>query len=232
MTGGAAVIFEERVAVPVSALSLEGFRQWARSAEFPEEGRIDFVAGTVEIEMSPEDLLHHGLPKTAIVAALHGLVAEADRGEVYADRARLTTPAADLSAEPDAVVVLWSSLRDGRVRYVPAPDDEPDRYIEIEGAPDLVVEVVSKTSVRKDTERLPRLYARAGVPEFWLVDARGREITFEVRCLGGRDYDLRPADRDGWVLSSLLDRFVRLTRQRTPAETWRYRLEHRAPAPA
>jgi hypothetical protein len=36
-------------------LELEGFRRWAFSAEFPEIGRIDYLAGDVEVDTSPED---------------------------------------------------------------------------------------------------------------------------------------------------------------------------------
>ncbi len=36
------------------------------------------------------------------------------------------------------------------------------RYVELEGAPDLVVEIVSDSSVAKDTQRLPPRYAAAG----------------------------------------------------------------------
>lgn len=37
----------------------------------------------------------------------------------------------------------------------------------------LVVEVVSRSSVREDREVKPRLYAEAGVPEFWRVEEAG-----------------------------------------------------------
>ena len=36
----------------------------------------------------------------------------------------------------------------------------------------MVLEVVSKTSVRKDTVVLPQLYWKSKIPEYWLVDGR------------------------------------------------------------
>ena len=45
--------------------------------------------------------------------------------------------------------------------------------------PDVVLEIVSESSVEKDYERLPELYGRAGVSEFWRADVR-RELTFEI----------------------------------------------------
>ena len=66
----------------------------------------------------------------------------------------------------------------GRVRLVPKASSETADYIEIEGPPDLIVEIVSDSSVCKDTKRLPAAYFAAGVPEFWLVDARRRSWCF------------------------------------------------------
>jgi Uma2 family endonuclease len=50
----------------------------------------------------------------------------------------------------------------------------------LEVAPDLIVEIVSDTSVRKDTERLPVSYFAAGVGEFWLIDARRDPLEFLI----------------------------------------------------
>src|SRR5262249_34297703 len=48
------------------------------------------------------------------------------------------------------------------------------------GRPDWVVEIVSRSTVHKDTQRLRTLYHRAGIPEYWLIDARGAEIEFQI----------------------------------------------------
>ena len=106
--------------------------------------------------------------------------------------------------------------------------------------PDLVVEIISRGSRVKDTQRLPVLYARAGVPELWLVDALGPELRFEVRELvpgqpitdgeaerADRAFRVVAAEPDGWVSSPRLRCQVRLTRARTSRGTWRYRLERR-----
>ncbi len=218
---------EESVHIPRQATrGLAGFRAWAVSSCFPEHGRIDFLAGDLEVDMSPEDLHTHGVVKTEISTILNLLVAHAGLGEIYIDRARISSPRADLSVEPDVVVVFWETLDSGRLRYIPAASGEPDRYVEMEGAPDLVVEIVSDSSEKKDLTRLPPLYAAAGVPELWLVDARKKPIRFEIRRLGLDGYETVTPDAKGWRSSPQLGRRFHLVRKEVRPGRWIYRLEH------
>lgn len=219
---------DDTVCIPTAATrDLAGFREWACSDEFPEHGRIDFLAGDLEVDMSPEELDTHGLVKSDIAAVLQFLIARGNLGEVYVDRGRVSSPAVNLSVEPDVVVVLWETLDSGRVRKVPSKK-RPGRFIEMEGAPDLVVEIVSDGSVRKDLVRLPPLYAAAGVPELWLVDARGEEIRFEIQILRGGRYEKAALDSAGWTASPQLGRRFRLQRQEVRPGRWSYRLEQAA----
>jgi Uma2 family endonuclease len=220
-----AVIVEENVRIPADALIFEGFRSWSHSPEFPTAGRIDYLSGHVEVDLSPEDLHTHGIVKVAISSGLHALMTERQLGKVFSGRARIVSRFAGLSAEPDGVVVLWESLQAGRVRYVPASGQEPDRYSEIEGAPDVVVEVVSDSSERKDTERLPALYAAAGIPEMWVADARRGEVRFQVFNLEGGRYVRVEPDSTGWTRSPRLGVGFRLSRYSTPVSSWYYVLE-------
>ena len=115
------------------------------------------------------------------------------------------------------VAILWGSLEAGRVVSVPAADGEPNSFIELEGATDLVVEVISDSSQGKDRRRLPPLYAKAGVPELWLVDARakrGKGIELGIHVLGPNGYDLAPPDSKGWSESPMLGRRCRLRRDK------------------
>ena len=69
---------------------------------------------------------------------------------------------------------------DDKNRFVPDamivcnPDIIKDNGIH--GAPDLVVEVLSKTSVKRDRGRKREIYAKAGVKEYWIVDTWGKYI--------------------------------------------------------
>jgi Uma2 family endonuclease len=54
----------------------------------------------------------------------------------------------------------------------------------IDGAPDLVVEVLSPGTSRRDRNEKLKLYAESGVREYWIVDAIERQIEFLVSDSG------------------------------------------------
>ena len=222
-----AVSFEESFPIPAAAFSFDGFRRWAQSEGFPETGRIDYLRGDIDVDMSPEELSTHGPVKTAFAVGLGQLVAERKLGRLYIDRARVSSPTAQLSVEPDLVLVSWDSLREGRVRFLSWSAHNPHRLTEIEGPVDLVVEVVSDSSVGKDTKLLPPLYAQAGVSELWIADARGKALRFNIHTLEGGAYTRVRPDVTGWSRSPLLGASFRLVRHPAPFNGWDYTLERR-----
>jgi Uma2 family endonuclease len=222
-----AVVLEDHgLRIPASALTLDGFRAWAKSDDFPERGRISFIYPEVFVDMSPEELQTHGQVKLAITLALGALVQKHDLGQFYPDRTLVTNEAAGLSTEPDSSFVTWEGLESGRVQLIPR-EEEPEQFLEVQGTPDWVMEIVSNTSVRKDTRRLREAYHRAGVPEYWLIDARGRDIAFEVLRHTPAEY-VSAAGRSGWQRSDVIGRLFRLQRQRGRLGLWRYTLQGRA----
>ena len=223
------IFVEENFRIPQEAFSFEGFQGWIDSGEFPEAGRIDYLGGGVEVDMSPEDLFTHAAPKMAIGSRLHILIAETGLGHVFTDSTRLGSRFAALSVEPDVLVVLRDSLAAGKVRLSPAARRKGlGRFSGLEGAADLVVEIVSDGSVKKDTQRLPPLYAKAGVPELWVVDARSEELRFDIHTLKAGRYETVRPDAEGWLKSHRLERAFRLIRvQQKDLGTCFYRLEDR-----
>lgn len=217
----------EGIRIPGAVRDLQSFRRWARSGSFPERGRIDWIAGEMEIEMTPEDLNTHGATKSGIAREIGNIVEPSEMGMVYTDRCRLSTPSAELSVEPDVVVLLFETVESGRVKLIPKASREAGRYVEIEGAPDLVVECVSDSSEGKDTVRLKDRYFRAGIREYWIVDARSAPPSLMVLTRGRRAYRETPSRADGFIPSAVLGLAVRLVRIPTRAGLVRYRLETR-----
>jgi len=82
----------------------------------------------------------------------------------------------------------------------------------IEGAPDLVVEVLSPSTGYYDLTRKRRVYAETGVREYWIVDPKEQTIRVLERP-GGEQFEARSEtrDEDAAVHSGVLDGFsVRL----------------------
>ncbi len=221
------IVSDDNLQIPLGALSFDGFRAWAQSDSFPDTGRIDFLAGEIEVEMSPEDLRTHSLLKTALAVGLGILVTEHRLGWLFIDRTRLSAPAVKLSVEPDLVLVFRETIEEGHARFRSWSRSHPERLTEIEGAADVVIEIVSNSSVNKDTKLLPRLYARAGIPELWLADARGRDLRFQIHTLRDGAYVPVEPDADGWRQSPRLGVAFRLVRQASPFTGWEYTLERR-----
>lgn len=241
----AAVLIDEGCEIPDGLRTLGSFRRWATSPDFPERGRVDWVSSRIEVDMSPEDLFTHGGLKVEVVRALAN--ATKDRSmHVFTGETRVSSVDGDVSAEPDVVVVSEAAFDEGRVRLVPSAGGKPDRYVELEGGVDLIVEIVSDSSVAKDTRRLPAAYRAAGVREYWLLDARGDRMGFVIHrwdaAIGPSDSgsgngedsvapqegtESAPAERpeSATQFSAVLNATITITRSRNPAGRFVYHLQ-------
>jgi Uma2 family endonuclease len=70
------------------------------------------------------------------------------------------------------------------------------------GTPDLLVEVVSPSSVRRDRNQKMKLYARFGVKEYWISDAANRSL--DVFTLKEGLFELHSAAKEKGQVSSLV----------------------------
>lgn len=193
--------------IPSGVSDLASFRAWARSDEFPRHGRFAFLNGTLWVDGTMEQLFTHNRVKTRVTSALDQLVAAEDLGYFFSDRALLSHPGAGLSTEPDGFFVSYESVEAGRARWV---EGAVEGHVEVEGSPDLAVEVVSAGSVEKDTVELPGLYFAAGVREYWLIDARQPEPAFDLFRRGRAAFARTRRQAGGWVRSGVLGYAFRL----------------------
>ena len=225
---GPLIVFEpEGLEIPRGIVNLARFREWTRSDEFPERGRIDWLQGRLEVDMSPEDLSTHDTPKSAIAIRLGALIQEVEKGFVFIDRARFACPDADLSTEPDVLVLFVETLESGRARLIPKASGAEGRFVEIEGSVDLVVECISDSSVSKDKKRLREAYWSAGVREYWIADVRRQAVDLEVLIHRPKGYEPAPKGAEGFMASAVLGRAVRLTRKNQAAGLVFYSLDVR-----
>jgi len=101
-------------------------------------------------------------------------------------------PRPGLRCFPDLLFISQARLSDVHETY-------------LDGGPDLVVEVVSRGSKRRDRVQKFEEYAAAGIPEYWIVDHKARRMDAFALNAEGR-YEPIPIE-DGILRSRVVDGF-------------------------
>ena len=91
------------------------------------------------------------------------------------------------------------------VGYVRPENAERVHENEMDGGPDIAVEIVSRDSVQRDYGEKRDLYEAAGVEEYWIVDPRQKRVEF-LRLKKGR-YELVALDQNRIFKSSVIPGF-------------------------
>jgi Uma2 family endonuclease len=171
------VVDSDAVTIPEGITTVDAFRAWLDAGDLPEKLKTWFLDGEVWVDMSREQLDSHLGVKEEITRVLGNIVKGARSGRIYPDGVFLTNRRAGLSGNPDMVFVSNDALASGRIKRVPGKDGG---FVELDGTPDMILEVVSDSSEKKDNQTLREAYWEAGIPEYWLVDARGEEIELDI----------------------------------------------------
>lgn len=72
----------------------------------------------------------------------------------------------------------------------------------IQGAPDLIIEILSPATAERDKGLKRKLYAKYGVKEYWIADPENKRV--EVMTLGERGFETMQVYQAGGSLSSTL----------------------------
>ncbi len=149
---------------------------YADLQELPEDGkRYELLEG--ELVVSPAPTLKHQKITGRTYAFL--LRAEdAGYGEAYVAPVYVVFDDEEVT-EPDAIFIRRERLG------IATPS-------EVRGAPDLVVEVLSPSTRRRDLRVKMQIYARFGVPFYWVADPDAETV---------QSYELTP---QGYVAQALL----------------------------
>jgi Uma2 family endonuclease len=148
----------------------QGFWTYDDYAVLDDGEHYEIVNGV--LYMTPSPSWSHQEIAGEIFAHLRAYIRTAGLGGVFMAPIDVEL-ASNTVFQPDVVVLLKASQRKLKERH-------------IIGAPDLVVEVVSPSSETHDRYRKLVAYARAGVPEYWIVDPDAQ--TVEVLTLENGDY--------------------------------------------
>lgn len=95
----------KKLEIPGDIRNLTDFRRWTYSERFPKKGRIDYVQGRIEVNMSPEDLFAHGSPKAETTRVVGNVTMKLKHGKFFVDSTRLASLPGDISAEPDLLFI-------------------------------------------------------------------------------------------------------------------------------
>jgi Uma2 family endonuclease len=194
--------------VPAEVVDINSFRRWLDSPEFPQRGRIWWLCGKVWADMSREQIFTHLAIKSEYTIVLGGLAKATRRGLFLPDGLLLSNFAADISGNPDATFILNETLDSDRT---PLIEGAETGFVEVQGSPDMVLEVLSDGSVQKDLVVLRRAYCEADIREYWLVDVRKDALVFEILRHTAKGYVATRA-QSGWIKSTVFGKSFRLTR--------------------
>lgn len=157
-----------------SDLPPQGQWTYADYRRLPDDGwRYEVIRGV--LHMAPAPRPGHQKASGNIFSALDRHAREHVLGEVYAAPIDVILPGLADPVQPDILFIARSRLHIVREKL-------------IEGAPDLVVEVLSPSNWFADQRVKFEIYAAAGVNEYWIVDAERR--TVEVYGLRDGAYKL------------------------------------------
>jgi Uma2 family endonuclease len=139
----------------------------------PEDGRRhEIIDGEHFVSAAP--VPYHQTLSRRIQFQLYTQVEEQGLGEIYDAPIDVEMSRTDI-VQPDLAVIL------NRSKHLVT-------RVRIQGAPDLVVEILSESTSRLDRGKKKERYARAGVPEYWVVDGGARIVQQFV--LAEQEYEL------------------------------------------
>jgi Uma2 family endonuclease len=198
----------DQVDMPAWVVDFESFRRWMHSAAFPDEGKICFINGKVWVDPLMEEFDSHNVVRTELGRVLANLMKETKFGRYVSEGMRYGHLETELTTEPDGMIYSNEALREGRVRFA---SGEKGRKTELVGSPEIVIEIVSRSSEAKDTEWAMSAYHDAGIQEYWVIDARnGGNVKFDIYKRGKKEY-AATRKSGGWVRSAVLGKSFRLT---------------------
>ncbi|HLE27088.1 MAG TPA: Uma2 family endonuclease [Anaerolineales bacterium] len=160
----------ERVAVPPTVTE----DKWTYDRYLRETADGEYftiIAG--EKIMSPSPTVFHQHILLNLGALLQAWARQSQKGRIGVAPLDLVLAEGDV-VQPDLIFVLNEHAEGWKEKN-------------FRDAPDLVVEILSPGSVKLDREKKRALYARYGIPEFWIVSPGER--TVEVLRLQGQPYE-------------------------------------------
>jgi Uma2 family endonuclease len=137
----------------------------------PEDKRYELIEG--DFFMAPSPVTYHQRISRNIEIKLCEFVQKNNLGEIF--------------DAPFDVVLSEENVLQPDILFISKGCSEIITERNVQGAPDLIIEIISEATEYHDREIKQKLYARFGVKEYWLVDPH--EKTVEVMVLGEEGFE-------------------------------------------
>ena len=176
----------------MAALAEQRSKRWTYEeyARLDDEQRYEIIDG--ELLMAPAPDWTHQDWSRKLFRRMDKFVMDRQLGEVAYAPVDVILDSENV-VQPDLLFIARSNLSILQTRGV-------------FGAPDLLVELISPSSVRRDRYMKKALYARFGVKEYWIVDTGNRAL--EIWKLQNRQFELHcMVEEKGKVTSLVLPGF-------------------------
>jgi Uma2 family endonuclease len=139
--------------------------------ELPDDGRrYEILDGELEVTPSPTTV--HQRVSRKLLRILDEYVTDNALGEIF--------------DAPTDVILANTTIVVPDLLFVAASRSNIVKRRAIEGPPDLIVEILSESTARRDRTRKASLYARLGVAHYWLVEPDDRFV--ETYAIGKKRY--------------------------------------------
>jgi Uma2 family endonuclease len=141
--------------------------------ELPEDGnQYEIIAGQLELKPSPtttHQRISHRLERT--------LTDSCENEYIIMD-------------SPVDVILSDNETRQPDILMIHRSREEIIEERAVVGPPDLVIEIISPNSAKRDRVMKRESYARFGVPEYWIVDPSNLTVEQYVLVTQGQPYEL------------------------------------------
>jgi Uma2 family endonuclease len=164
----------------------QGYWTYDDFLRLPDDGnRYEIIDGVLYMVNAPDP--EHQFAVDEIFAELRNFVKANQLGAVYTAPIEVHLPDIARPVQPDVLFIAEARRHNVKTKF-------------IEGAPDIIVEVTSPSTMRTDRKIKFDAYERAGVREYWIVNPKTRSA--EVYAPINGEYDLHGEFGPGETVTS------------------------------
>lgn len=166
------------------------FRRWVEQRPRTDINHYELIQGRIVV--TPPAGQAHARVEIRLARSIEEYVEQHDAGVAFGSSAGYDLPSGD-TLEAD---VSYISAQ----RWAAGPKSGLDEFLRM--VPNLVIEVLSRSTAKRDLTEKKAIYERNGVNEYWIVDPRHNAVT--VFHLGEEGFDAGIIFKSGAVRSRVL----------------------------